>query len=52
MKKLLSTLLALPGIALAHPDHGAHTHPEELTGGLILIVAAVAGYYLWKKYRG
>ncbi|WED21732.1 hypothetical protein L3Q72_14155 [Vibrio sp. JC009] len=48
MKKLLSTLLLLPGIALAHPG-GAHTHPEEMTGGLMLLIAAGMAIYLWKR---
>lgn len=51
MKKLLATLLIIPGMAMAHPG-AAHSHPEELTGGMLLAVAAVGAYYIWKKYRG
>jgi hypothetical protein len=50
MKPLLLTLLTLPSIAFAHPG-GAHTHPEEMSGGLILVAAVVGAYYLWKRYR-
>ncbi|WP_375751803.1 hypothetical protein [Vibrio sp. HN007] len=48
MKKLLTLITLFPTLALAHPG-AAHTHPEELTGGLILLVAAASAYYLWKK---
>lgn len=49
MKKLLiSTLILLPSLAFAHPG-AAHSHPEELTGGLMLLVAAIGAYYIWKN---
>lgn len=49
MKKLLlSTLVLLPSIAYAHPG-AAHSHPEELTGALMLLVAVIGVYYIWKN---
>jgi len=49
MKKLLTTALILaPSLAMAHPG-SAHTHPEELTGGLMLLAAAIGAYYVWKN---
>lgn len=50
MKKIISALLLLPSVAMAHTG-GAHTHPEELTGGIILLVAAAGAYYLWKNNK-
>jgi len=49
MKKLLiSSLVLAPSIAFAHTG-SAHSHPEELTGGLILLAAAIGAYYIWKN---
>jgi hypothetical protein len=50
MKKLLTALLLTPSLVMAHPG-GAHSHPEELIGGIILLVAAAAAFYLWKKNK-
>lgn len=48
MKKLFSTLLLVPSLAMAHLD-AAHSHPNELTGGLILLIAVAGAYFLSKK---
>lgn len=50
MKTLLPALLLFPSIVMAHTGN-AHTHPEELTGGVILLIAAAGAYYLWKKNK-
>ena len=47
-KSLLTTLVLFPNIVWAHPG-AAHSHPEELTSGLILLIAAIGAYYIWKK---
>lgn len=50
MKKLLTMLLLTPSIVMAHPG-GAHTHPEEMAAGLMLLVAVACAYLLWKKNK-
>ncbi|MHA2937284.1 hypothetical protein ACXJY6_03200 [Vibrio sp. RC27] len=50
-KRLLALLITLPEFALAHTGHGAHSHPEEVYGGFMLVAAVVGAYYIWKRFR-